>query len=77
MRSYCFEKLKIPAEAEKSFTYIKDYKNPDGRRYPSGNRLTEIVKTDSKDFKAITIYVLEDLKSDSDKEVLKTFLEIL
>ena len=77
MRGYCFEKLKIPAEAEKSFNYIKEYKNPDGRRYSSGNRLTEIVETGSEDFKTITNSVLQDLKSDRDKEVLIAFFDIL
>jgi hypothetical protein len=77
MRSYCFEKLKIPAEAGKSYTYIKDYKNPDGRSYPSGNMLTRLVSTESKDYKAITSSVLNDLKSDRDKEVLKAFTDIL
>jgi hypothetical protein len=77
MRSYCFEKLRIPAEAEKSLKYIEEYKNPDGRKYPSGNRLTEIVETDSKDYKDITGFVLKDLKSDRDKDALAAFLEIL
>lgn len=77
MRGYCFEKLKIPAEAVKSFTYIKEYKNPDGRKYLSGNRLTELTEAGSRDYKNITRSVLNDLKSDRDKEVLKAFLDIL
>ena len=77
MRSYCFDKLKIPAEAEKSYTYIKEYKNPDGRSYPSGKMLTELVSNSSKDYKTITSSVLNDLKSDRDKEVLKAFNDIL
>ena len=77
MRSYCFDKLKIPAEAEKSYSYIKEYKNPDGRSYPSGKMLTELVSNSSKDYKTITSSVLNDLKSDRDKEVLKAFIEIL
>ena len=77
MRSYCFDKLKIPAETGKSFNYIKEYKNPDGRRYNSGNRLTEIIGTGSKDFKAIANSVLQDLKSDRDMEVLKAFIDVL
>ncbi|HBQ84317.1 MAG: hypothetical protein A2X03_00140 [Bacteroidetes bacterium GWA2_40_15] len=77
MRGYCFEKLKIPAETEKSFTYIKEYKNPDGRRYPSGNSLTKLVEAGSRDYKIITSSVFNELKSDRDNEVLKAFLEIL
>lgn len=77
MRSYCFEKLKIPAEAEKSFAYIKGYQNPDGRTYPSGNKLTELVKAGSGDYKNITSSILNNLKSDRDKEVLKAFVDIL
>ncbi len=77
MRSYCFEKLRIPTEAKKSFTYIKEYKNPDGRRYLSGDRLTELVKTGSKDYKTIITSVLKDLTSDRDREVLQAFTEIL
>jgi hypothetical protein len=77
MRGYCFEKLKIQAETEKSLKYIKEYKNPDGRTYTSGNRLTEFVEAGLKDFKAITNFVLKDLKSDRDMEVLEAFFEIL
>ena len=77
MRSYCFQKLKIPAEAEKSFTYIKEYKNPDGRRYPSGNRLTVFAESGSRDYKMITTSILNDVQRDRDIEVLKAFLEIL
>lgn len=77
LRSYCFEKLKIPAESEKSFKYIREYRNPDGRTYTSGNRLTDALKTDSKDFKTITVSVLKDLKNDRDKEVLEAFAAIL
>jgi tetratricopeptide (TPR) repeat protein len=77
MRSYCFQKLKIPAEAEKSFTYIKEYKNPDGHRYPSGNRLTEFAESGTKDYKMITTSILNDAERDRDKEVLKAFLEIM
>jgi len=77
MRSYCFMKLKIAAENEKSFNYIREYKNPDGRRYPSGNRLTEIISTGAKDYKTITSSVLIDLKSDRDKEVLTAFSALL
>lgn len=77
MRSYCFEKLKIYAEAEKSFDYISNYKNPDGRTYHSGNKVTELVREGLKDFKAITSSVLYDLKSDRDRVVLQAFVEIL
>jgi tetratricopeptide (TPR) repeat protein len=77
LRAYCFEKLKIQAEAEKSFKYIKEYKNSDGRRYTSGNRLTELVQSGSSDYKTITEVMLKDLQSDRDKSVLEEFLVIL
>jgi tetratricopeptide (TPR) repeat protein len=77
MRSYCFGKLKIPAEIEKSINYIINYKNPDGRTYSSGNRLTELVEKGAKDYEKITSSVLNDLERDRDKDVLKAFLEIL
>ena len=77
MRSYCFQKLKIPEEAEKSFTYIKGYKNPDGLRYPSGNSLTVFAASGSRDYKMITTSILNDVQRDRDLEVLKAFLEIM
>jgi tetratricopeptide (TPR) repeat protein len=77
MRSYCFQKLKIPVEAEKSFTYIKEYKNPDGQKYTSGNRLTDFAESGSRDYKMITTSILNGVQRDRDLEVLKAFLEIL
>jgi hypothetical protein len=77
LRAYCFNRLKIPSEAEKSFSYINEYKNPDGRTYSSGNRLTELIKAGSRDYKTITGSVLAAIERDRDKEILKVFQEIL
>ena len=43
LRAYCFDKLKIRSEADKAFTYITEYKNPDGWTSNAGNRLTVLV----------------------------------
>ena len=77
LRAYCFDKLKISAESDNAFGYIKEYKNPDGWTSDAGNRLTVLVKSGSRDYKKITTGILKDIQNDRDTEVLKAFLEIL
>ena len=77
LRAYCFDKLKIRSEADKAFTYLKDYKNPDGWTSNAGNILTSIALSGIRDYKKITSSILNDVQSDRDMEVLKAFLELL
>jgi hypothetical protein len=77
LRAYCFERLKIRSEADIAFSYIKEYRNPDGWTSDAGNKLTDFVNGGNRDFKKITTSILNDVQRDRDMEVLKTFLEIL
>ena len=77
LRAYCFYKLKIRSEADKAFTYLKGYKNPDGWTSSAGNRLTSITANGIRDYNKIATSILNDVKSDRDMQVLKAFLEIM
>ncbi len=75
--AYCLEKLNRRKEAEAAINYIKDYRNPDGRTYSSGNKLTQILSSGNHEYKNTLKTILENLGSDRDKEVLVMFLELL
>jgi tetratricopeptide (TPR) repeat protein len=77
LRAYCFDKLKIRPESEKAFTYIMDYKNPDGWTSSSGNRLAELTSDGMRDYKKITETLLNEKIRDRDSEVLSSFMIVL
>jgi hypothetical protein len=77
MAGYCFEKLKTKPEADKAFSYIEHYSNPDGWTSNAGNRLTAFTEKGIRDYKKMTTDILNEVKNDQDTEVLKAFLEIL
>ena len=77
LSAYCYEKLKSKPSTDMAFTYITGYKNPDGWTSNAGNRLTSIALSGIRDYKKITSSILNDVQSDTDLEVLKTFLELL
>jgi tetratricopeptide (TPR) repeat protein len=75
--SYCYEKLKNQSLVNKSFTYIRNYKNPDGWSSSLGNKLTKLIIEGKRDYKTITGLLIEDTVQDRDKDVLKVFFAIL
>lgn len=75
--AYCLEKLNKRKEAEAELNYIRDYRNPDGRTYRSGDILTQLLNTGNRGFKNTLKLVLENLGNDRDKEVLIKFFELL
>jgi tetratricopeptide (TPR) repeat protein len=77
LRAYCFDKLKIRSEAGKAFTYITDYKNPDGWTSDAGNRLTVIVSGGNRDYRKITEIILDEKITDRDSDILSAFMKIL
>ena len=54
LRAYCFEKLKIRSETDKAFTYIKEYKNPDGWTSNAATGLLNLQWDGTRDYKKIT-----------------------
>jgi len=77
LRAYCFSRLKIRPEVEKSFEYIISYKNPDGWRSNLGNRLTDLTEEGSRDFRKITETLVNEKERDRDSEILSAFMTIL
>jgi len=77
MTAYCHEKLKDKSLSEKSFQYVKDYKNPDGWTDPMANELTRLVREGEKDYKRLTGTLLKETTSGRDRDVMTEFLSIL
>jgi tetratricopeptide (TPR) repeat protein len=77
LRAYCFSKLKIQPEVDKSFSYIIAYRNPDGWTSNLGNRLTELTSGGSHDYKKITDILLNEKVSDRDSTILQVFRAML
>lgn len=77
LRAYCFDRLKIRAEADKSFAYIVAYKNPDGWTSNLGNLLTKIAAGRSHDYKKLTATLISSKVTDRDNEVMSVFMGIL
>jgi tetratricopeptide (TPR) repeat protein len=75
--AYCLEKLNRRKEAETAINYIKDYRNPDGRTYKSGDKLTQLLSSGNHEYINTLKMMLENPGSDRDKEVLVKFLELL
>jgi tetratricopeptide (TPR) repeat protein len=77
LEAYCYEKLKNKSLADKSFSYLKSYKNPDGWTSQSGNRLTKLTLAGERDYKIITDALITESANDRDKDILTEFLTIL
>jgi len=77
LRAYCFDRLKIPSQAEQAFIYLNTYRNPDGYTSPLGNRLTLMVYTGNKNYKSITDTLLKETVNDRDMDILKVFRSIM
>jgi hypothetical protein len=75
--AYCHEKMDDPTQAERSFDYITEYKNPDGRTSALGNRLSGMVRKGDRNFKSITEYLINSQDRSRDMELLKAFQNIL
>ncbi|MBK7711715.1 MAG: DUF5107 domain-containing protein [Bacteroidales bacterium] len=77
LRAYCFNRLKIRSEEEKAFTYIIEYKNPDGWTGAAGNRLTDLVNAGNRDYKKITEILMNEKISDRDSDLMSIFMTCL
>ncbi len=77
MTAYCYENLKDQRSADKSFTYLGSYKNPDGWTSHMGNEVTRLVLSGERNFKIITGSLLMESVSDRDKDVMTEFHSIL
>ncbi len=75
--AYCYDKLKDHSQADRSFTYLITYKNPDGWTSQLGNRLTKLTEGGDRNYKTITETLLKESVSDKDDDVLTVFLTIL
>jgi tetratricopeptide (TPR) repeat protein len=75
--AYCHEKLNDPKQVERSFDYIIEYKNPDGRTSPLGNRLSSLVKEGERSFNTITESLINSQDRIRDIELLRAFQNIL
>jgi len=76
LAAYCYEKLKNLSEAEKSFTYIVNYSNPDGWTSVLGNRLTAMAVGGERNYKTMAETMLEEKLNDKDNEILSLFLQL-
>ena len=65
---------KIPKGPTRSFNYIQEYKNPDGWTSLSGNNLTRLVRSGNRDYRSITVTLLNESAGDRDINVIKDFL---
>jgi len=77
LAAYCYEKLKDKSQADKSFAYLKSYKNPDGWTSPLGNLLTKLAVEGEMNYKTITEALLKESANDRDKDLLTEFLTFL
>jgi tetratricopeptide (TPR) repeat protein len=75
--AYCFEKLKDKSQSDKSFNYLKTYKNPDEQASPLGNQLTGMAVKGERNFKTITEELINSKSKNRDIEILRMFLPIL
>jgi hypothetical protein len=75
--AYCCEQLKDKVQADKSFAYMKNFKNPNGRTSSLGNQLTKLVEGGDRNFKTITETLLKASGRDRDKDFLTIFLTVL
>ena len=77
LSAYCFDKLKDKLQYEKSINYLVTYNNPDGETSPLENKLSDMVKNGSRDFKSITETLINGQGKNREIDILKTFLTIL
>jgi tetratricopeptide (TPR) repeat protein len=77
LAAYCYEKLKMQSQADKSFAYLITYKNPDGWTSPLANMLSRIAENGERNYKAITETLLKESVRDRDKDLLTEFLTVL
>jgi tetratricopeptide (TPR) repeat protein len=77
LSAYCYNKLNDRVNYDKSFTYLSNYSNPDGRTGSLENQLSAMVKAGSRDFKMITETITGGLSKNREIDILKTFLTIL
>ena len=77
MMAYCYDKLKDNKSADRSFTYLVNYNNPDGWKSRMSNELTKIVQAGERDFKIITGSLLMGKNHDRDNDVINEFHSIL
>jgi tetratricopeptide (TPR) repeat protein len=75
--AYCHEKLKDQQGVQRSFDYIRNYKNPYGWTSPLGNTLSRLVADGDRDFSSITNGLLKEQADDRDNEVMQKFREII
>ncbi|KPL12406.1 MAG: hypothetical protein AMS26_17930, partial [Bacteroides sp. SM23_62] len=75
--AYCYEQLNDKAQVERSFYYIIQYKNPDGRSGPLGNKLSSLVKEGNRNYISITESLIDSQFKTRDIELLKAFQDIL
>lgn len=77
MTAYCYERLKDKRSADKSFTYLVNYKNPDARTSLMGHEVSRLVQAGERNFKIITGSLLMESVRDRDMDVVTEFHSIL
>jgi hypothetical protein len=77
LAAYCNYKLKDQPAIERSYSYVKDYKNPYGWTSNSGNQLSEEVRNGNRNYRLITESLLKSADNDRDKDIIARFLTIL
>jgi hypothetical protein len=77
MAAYCYDKLKDHLQVTRMFSYIEEYKNPDGWTSSLGNKLTGMVSGGNRNYQIITEALADEKENDRDINVLKKFRELV
>jgi tetratricopeptide (TPR) repeat protein len=77
LQAYCYDKLKDQRKVDLLFGYIQKYKNPYGWTSPLSDRLTGIAGEGGRNFKNMVEALLGEPVKDRDREVLKSFHDLI